>query len=295
MRSLVAGLALLVAIAVPARGGIPWERNHLEAFTRAQEKRLPLVIYFTGNPCGKVRDIAETDQRGRAVHGAHRTDCELLEEDVWSKGDVADAFSGFVPVIMGDSQQVILNRRYEVATFPTVLFTDPWGNEIVRLVYYTPKDRVLQVARAIPTDFAQLQPAAAALQTSPLRFDALVAAAAFYERQNLRVVSERYYEKALEAASPPADATLRRGVQIARGTNLLLMGKAHDAVSVFEQARAEAPDGPQQDVLLLGLVMAQSRAGRETDARRSFEDLKQRFPNSPYTKKAAESLAAGNR
>lgn len=285
-------LGAALCLAAPAAAGIPWERDRDKAFTQAQEKRQPVLIYFMGNPCGKVHDVGEMDARGRVVHGDHRTDCELLEEDVWSKPDVAEALSRFVPVMTGDSQEVMLNRRYEVATVPTILFTDPWGNEIVRLVRYTPKDRVLQVAKAMPADFAELQEAAVALTKDPLRFDALLAAAAFYEKQSLRPIGERYYEKALQTETARTDPGGRRSAQIARGTNLLFMGKAPEAAAVFEQSRAEAPEGPQSELLLLGLVMSQQQAGRTAEAKRAFEELKRRFPDSPYTKKAEESLRA---
>jgi thiol-disulfide isomerase/thioredoxin len=283
-------LTLAPCLAAPAWAGIPWELDHDKAFARAQEERRPILIYFMGSPCGKVRQIGEMDTLGRVVHGDHRTDCELLEEDVWSKPDVADALVRFVAVLTGDSQQVMLNRRYEVATVPTILFADPWGNEIVRLVRYTPKDRILQLAQAVPPDFTDLQPAAMALSRDPQRLEAWLLAAAFYEKQNLRAISERYYEKALHTEAARADAAGRRGARIARGTNLLLMGRAAEAAGVFEQARAEAPEGPQSEVLLLGLVMAQHQSGRAADAKKTFEELKERFPDSPYTRKAEESL-----
>lgn len=218
-----------------------------------------------------------------------------------SRPDVVAATARFVPVLSDegllpgakiDPQDRNLNRRYQVATFPTVLFADPWGNETIRLVGRVPKDAFLQVVKAIPEDFAPIEKASRLLRENPESALALVASAAFYQDRGLLPVSERLFERALGMSELTADVASRRQVVIARGMNLMRMDKAVEAARLFERTLAEAPDGPAGDALLFGWLAALLQRGSAKEARSVFADLEKRYPASPYTAKAKQNLAA---
>ena len=303
-------LALLLSVPVPAAAGdrIPWIRDEARATAEAGERRGPVLILFTSVHCG---GRAEAGDAARAVAGlgsgpvAVKQDfhdrCELLEQDVLSHPDVVAAVARFVPLLSDegllpgakiDPQGRNLNRRYQVGTIPTVLFADPWGNEIIRLVVRSPKDAFLQVAKAIPADFTLIEQAGRLLRDDGENPSALVANAAFYQERGLLPVSERLYEQALRTNDVQADAATRSQVVIARGLNLLRMGKSGEAARLFEKTLTEAPDGPSSDALLFGWLTAESQDGHAKQAREIYTRLAQRFPDSPYTARGKQNLEA---
>jgi len=301
-------LVLLLCAAFPAAAAdkIPWIRDEARATADAGERRGPVMILFTSTNCGG-RAVAGDAARAAAGGGVvgvkqdFQDRCELLEEDVLSRPDVLLAVARFVPLLSDegllpgakiDPQGRSLNRRYQVGTIPTVLFADPWGNEIIRLVGRIPKDAFLRVANAIPADFAPIEKAGRLLRDEAQNASALVANAAFYQERGLLPVSERLYEQALGTSALQADAATRRQVVIARGLNLMRMGKPRDAARLFEKTLAKAPDGPASDALLFGWLTAESQDGRAKQAREIYGRLAQRFPDSPYAARAKQNLEA---
>jgi hypothetical protein len=279
-------LPLLLA----AHASIPWAADYTHAFADAEERRLPILILFRGATCGIVNAPRGTDQGPRPDgYRTERTDCDLMQQDVFEDADVITAAQRFVPVLVGQGDET-LNSRYQVIVNPTVLVADPWGNEVFRVTGYLARDKFLRVLQAVPRDFAALTASARALRGDPRDLRALMGAAAFYEEVGLRQVSERLYELAL--LSPTADITSRRQAAIARGMNLILMKRPGDGAKVFEKALAEAPQGPGSDALLLGVINAELTAGRRREAEAALARLVRDFPASPYAKRAKENLDA---
>jgi hypothetical protein len=281
-------LAVTALLAWADRPSIPWRLDSPQALTDAEAQGKPALLLFrTG--CGRTSTPGQADDRGRSVHGSEMPDCDAMEQDVWSHPDVVLAVQRFVPIQTGEGSERVLNVRYNVVK-PTLVLADPWGNEIVKLVGYIPRDRVLRILNAVPRDFAALRPAGLALRVDGERFAALTAAAAFYEGAGLREFADRYYQHALASADTRADATARRSAVIAQGMNLMQLGKHAEAADLFARALRESPDGPMADALMLGQVLAEMQRGKRKDAERAFEELRRRFPDSPYTAKAKEHL-----
>jgi hypothetical protein len=283
-------LAWLSAFAIPRTGeasghpgdGIVWRSDYGKAFQEAEARGLPLLVVFRG-PCG------QTQAPGTPGSGQFRTACELLEEDVLSHPDVVLAAARFMAVAAGDLSDRELHARYGVATIPTMLIADPWGNEIVRLVGYNRRDRVVRVLRAIPTEFSGLRESAAALQRGPTA-SALAGAAAFYEAAGLPDIADLYYERALLPPLAPTEAGARQSLVLARGLSLLRGRRPAEAVTVFAGEAAKTPDGPSSDAVLLGLLLAQLQSGKRGDAERTLGELERRFPGSAYTEKGRQHL-----
>jgi hypothetical protein len=280
-------IAPILLLALAAHESIAWSTDYTSGYTEASEHGRPLLILFRGADCGIVNAPRPADQGPRPDgYRTERTDCDLMQEDVFENAEVIAQSRRFVPVLVGQGDET-LNTRYQVILSPTVLIADPWGNEVFRVVRYLPRDKFLRVLQAVPADFGALAPFGRALRAAPRDHRALMGAAAFYEEAGLRQVSERLYELASLAAP---DVTSRRQAVIARGLNLILMGRAGDAAKVFEKALTEAPQGPGSDALLLGVVNAHLTANKRKDAQTAYTRLARTFPDSPYTKRAKENL-----
>ena len=296
-------LSQLLALAAPSGGAqkIAWRGDSDAAYAQAQQEGRPLQVLFTGIECGEKAGVGDPlNGNGAAIVGAKdfQDRCELLEADVLSQADVVSAAAGFVPVqgatqvaqarISEDKES--LTRRYHVATVPTLLFADPWGNEILRLVGRIPKDAVLRVLASVPKDFAPLQATGPQLSQDPANAKTLVAHAAFYQKRGVLTAADRLYELALRSPDLKADVAERRQVAIARGMTLMQMDKAADAAKLFEATLGEAPDGPASDALTFGWMMAEIHAGKVKEARSVYAELEKRFPTSPFTAKAKQNL-----
>jgi len=303
-------LAAIAAADAPARA-IPWGRDHGAAASAAEEKRAPLLIHFRSDDCART-DVGgsvpagtapgnappETARStsglgGRSV-GEATSDCDAMEDTVWSNAAVVEAAARFVPVMAGDTSDRTLTRRYEAATMPTTLLADPWGNEIVRLVHYVDAPRIIRILNAIPRDFSTLSPVAVALRRDPGDGETLLKAAAFYEGARLPEIAEKYYERAAGSDAARADAALRARTALPRGTNLLRMGKPADAASIFRGAADSAPQAPGADAILFGWMMAELHQGKVKEAERPYRDLLARFPESKYAAKAKENFTAAS-
>jgi len=306
-------LLAVVALCPPALARsserIPWNRDEPAVFVQAGEHLRPVMILFVGTRCGATRALPGALAPGTSTGGTPTTtrvdfqdDCELMEQDVLSRPDVVDASARFVPfltddAVMSGSRQEPQERaldRYAVTTVPTVVFADPWGNEIIRVVGYAPWDKFLKVMKAIPSDFAPLVKAGPLTRKDGKNASALVVAAAFYDENGLLQVSDRLFERALGTRQLKDDVSSRRQVAIARGTTLLKLNRTGDAGALFRDTLAEDEDGPLGDALLFGWMMAELQGGRLKEARAVLGNLQKRFPDSPYTAKGKEHLATAN-
>ncbi len=287
-----AALALLAPAASRA-GDVPWTSDLQAGFRAAAESGRPVLVHVTANPCGYKAPIGNPGD-------IHVTDCEKLEMDTLATPSFAEAAARFVPVVANQATRVSgpegasgrdFFREWRIGTVPTLLIADPWGNEVIRMVGPTPPQQAIRVLNAIPDDFKPLRTAGEALRDDPVRFDALLAAAAFYEGANLGVVAERYYERASLVPAVKTDTTARRSLVIARGLNLLRLAKPKDAAKLFEDEAKRGLDGPQADVVLFGCAMASLAGGDAPRAQKIAADLSRRFPDSVYTKRMQENLS----
>jgi hypothetical protein len=213
-----------------------------------------------------------------------------MQQEVWESARIARAAQRYLPVLADGGDQA-LNVKYQVVVNPTTLITDPWGNEVFCVAGYLDPDKMERILDAVPRDFSALAPSARALRQDGADPKALLGAAGYYESQGLRQVSERLYDKAASAPTLSADPMARRQVVIARGLNLLLMGRDKDAAGVFQKELDKDPTGAGSDALLLGLVNAHLQGGRRREAETAVKALEKSFPESRYTTRARENLA----
>jgi len=295
--------ALLAAL-VAAGPAIPWTRDYTRAFAQAEEKRVPVLLFFRsdcggGNTPQNPLSVTVTGPRGSTSGGPieHQeglSACDRMQEDVWEHPAVVSLVERFTPVVL-DSGDKTLEVRYQAVRMPTTLITDPWGNEIFRTTGYLERDKMARILEAVPRDFAPLATAGQTLKANPTDFGALASAARFYESAGLPQVSDRLYAAALAAPGGP-DVAARRQAVISRGLILMTrLNRAEEAASLFERELAAAPDGPGSDALLLGLVNARLTQGKRKEAEAAIKQMESRFAGSPYTARAKQNLAAAGK
>jgi tetratricopeptide (TPR) repeat protein len=285
--------ALLAAPAAPPK--LQWHRALGKALQDAQEHRRPVLLYFDRGNCGPAPGLGEVDALGIPAHGETLNECERFERDVWSDPQVTAETARFTLLLPTEELDAV-RRRYLVSTAPTVLFTDPWGNEVIRVAGYALRDAFLKVMKAIPPDFSALERWGPMLAREGDSAPALAGAARFYQGVGLGVVSERYYERALALRAVAGDTRQRREIVIARGVNLLKLERPDDAFKALDSELAKEANGPGSDLLLLGMVMARLQSGQRAEAERSYETLREKYPTSAATARAAEHIkAAGPR
>jgi tetratricopeptide (TPR) repeat protein len=290
---LAVALSLIAPSSKEGKARIDWSRDHVHSYAEAEERRQPLLIHFRNGNCGPVGVPVAPGGPRPAGYQTERNDCDLMQQEVWEAQPVARSAERFVRVLVDTGDQT-LNVRYQVVVSPTTIVTDPWGNEMLRVSHYLEPEKMDRLLNAIPRDFSALTPWARALRENGSDLKALMGAAGFYETRGLRQVSERLYERA-QAAAVAADPTARRQASLARGLNLLLMGRGPDAARVFAKALDEGPDQPGADALLLGLVNSHLTMGKRKDAEEAYRRLSSKFPDSPYTKRAKENLEAAKK
>jgi hypothetical protein len=268
-----------------------WHHALAKALQEAQELRRPVLVEFREGDCGYAPQPGQVDARGRPAHGETLDDCERLERDVWSRDEVKAEAARFI--LLRPSEELdALRRRFLVSTLPTVLFADPWGNEVIRITGYTPPDKFYRILKAIPRDFAALERWGPPLAREGDSAPALAGAARFYEGAGLGVVSERYYERALALPALAGDTRQRREIVIARGVNLLKLQRPGDAFRALDSELGKEMNGPGSDLLLLGMVMARLQSGQRGEAERAYETLREKYPMSAATARAAEHIKA---
>ncbi len=292
-------------LAVLAAGpAIPWTRDYTKVFGQAEERRLPVLLFFRSD-CGggntpqnplsvTVAGPRGTSSGGPIEHQEGLSACERMQQDVWENAAIVSAAERYLPVVL-DSGDKTLEVRYQAVRMPTTLVTDPWGNEIFRVTGYLERDKMARILEAVPRDFTSLAAAGQTLKANPTDFGALASAARFYEGASLPQVSERLYAAALAAPGGPDVATRRQAV-ISRG--LLLMAQLNrgpEAAGLFEKELAAAPDGPGSDALMLGLVNARLTEGKRKEAEAVIKQMESKFASSPYTARAKQNLAAARK
>jgi tetratricopeptide (TPR) repeat protein len=281
--------ALLAAPAAPPKP--QWHRALGRALQEAQELRRPVLVYFDRGNCGYAPGLGEVDALGIPAHGETLNECERFERDVWSDREVTAEAARFT-VLLPTEELDAVRRRFLVSTVPTVLFTDPWGNEVIRVAGYTLRDAFLKVMKAIPADFSALERWGPVLARGEDSAPALAGAARFYQGLGLGVASERYYERAMALPALAGDTHQRREIVIARGVNFLKLQRPDEAFKVLDAELATDASGPGSDLLLLGMVMARLQSGQRGEAERAYTTLREKYPTSAATARAAEHIKA---
>ena len=91
---------------------IEWMDDYEQAVSEAQQAGKPLMVDVSTTWCSA---------------------CKRLDEEVFSRADVAESSRAFVPVRVDAEKRPDLEKRFEVSGYPTVIFVRPDGEEVGRV------------------------------------------------------------------------------------------------------------------------------------------------------------------
>jgi len=112
--------------------GITWVTSFDEALEIARSKNRPIMIDFYTDWCGW---------------------CKTLDNTTYSHAAVVAKANDFVSAKIDADAQRAVAARYRVGAFPTILFVDPGGRELHRVIGFRPPEDFLKEMDAALTSF----------------------------------------------------------------------------------------------------------------------------------------------
>jgi thiol-disulfide isomerase/thioredoxin len=246
----------------------------LAAFSLGAEEAPPALAV----PFIQGRPLAESLKRAKAEKKVVMMDvfavwcgpCKLMDKTTFSDRSVAEwAKANVVPVKIdaekGEGRKIA--QRYMVSAFPTVLFLDPSGGEIDRLVAVYPPSAFITVATSVLEGKSPLLAALARLRKSWSPRDAAAVVQDLAQRNDLprlRPLVVRLVSEEADLGSPDANLQLLTVLAALEDWQGHLAPETADLVATF--IPRAGPD-PRRGLLALALGREQLRRGESAAAR----------------------------
>jgi len=119
--------------ATAAKGAIAWSYDFEEGMAQAQESGKPVMVDVFATWCAP---------------------CKLLDETVFSRADVAEASTGFVPIKVDGDKHPETRDRLGVTGYPTIVFLRGDGTDLGRSIGAAPYDVMLEAMAKAQEKFA---------------------------------------------------------------------------------------------------------------------------------------------
>ena len=260
------------AVAAEA-GPVHWFDSVEEASAEARRGNRPMMIDFWATWCAA---------------------CRVMEQEVYSSSEFAEAAAHLFPVRIDYDKKAAVARKYNVASLPTIVFTDSYGNELFRYSGYIGSKPLLALVQALPADVSEFNRLNGVLAGDRNNFDALEGMGKNLRAAGLFRASNDYYGKALERRDARSDAAKREAILTDMGMNALEVKEAKQAAGIFEKCLKEFPASARKPAWMLGLGQAYA-TGENKDkgrARKVLEALMRENPPGEISSKAQELLKA---
>ena len=119
--------------AAAAKGAIAWSYDFEEGMAQAQESGKPVMVDVFATWCAP---------------------CKLLDENVFSRADVAEASTGFLPIKVDGDKYPEVKDKLGVTGYPSVVFLRADGTELGRSTGAVPYDVMLEAMAKAQETFA---------------------------------------------------------------------------------------------------------------------------------------------
>jgi len=208
--------------------------------------------------------------------------CTVMEKELWGTPEGKKLASKFVTVRLDFDHSASAVRKYYVISVPTVVFTDPHGNFLTKLVGFEGPQRYLHTMNLVPGSYKEVDSQSAGLAENAKDAEARRTLARFYYESGAYEFSNLYYEHAFNQAVTPE---LKSEIQLAMGWNYLKLKDYKAAETIFHDSLKQKVTAGK-DVALFGIVVSSLGLQKRKEAEKAFEELRKSFPDSPATQKA---------
>jgi thiol-disulfide isomerase/thioredoxin len=250
--------------------GVVWVDDYKEAMRIARRESRPLLLDFWTTWCPP---------------------CRTMEEKFWPDPEVVALTRKFVCVKIDGDHARGLVARFRANTFPTLLFLDPWGEEMTRLSGYD-HDDTLVLLRGLPGDFSPIVAAHARAKHDRKSLQPLLTLGRFYDEHELYQISTEFYEKAVKTREAKENREVMADLMTSIGWNYMKIDKHRKARKTFERCLKKAGDHPGLDRTLYGLFSACLSLDENGEAHEALARLRVERPDSDLVERASRELGA---
>ncbi len=247
---------------------INWIPDYDEAVKIAKEQQKPVLVFF---------------------HAPWSKPSSLMINNVWKQPGIVASSDKFVCVSI-DADTYHLEINLDVKTYPTVVFTDPWGKEIFRRSGYISAKELLPLMKVFPTSFSVINELKKKIEINSKDIEALHKMAQFYSEMRVWDISSEYYKELLKLKDQNLDEELKDVVILSLAMNQLWLRNYEEAEKALEEELKEYPKGKSTEKILYGLFVAKIGQRKIEEAEKTLKKLKSKYPDSENTKRAEDIL-----
>jgi tetratricopeptide (TPR) repeat protein len=249
--------------------GIIWQTDYEKAVQLAEEKGMPILVFFMA---------------------AWSTPSKMMLEKVWVNDSVVSQAQKFVAVQVDVDRYPEIAKKYEVKTYPTVIFSDPSGEIEIRKAGIVNPNEIVTLMKVFPLDFRGILDLKRKIEVGSKDFESLRQLAEFYARINVWDLSSEYYKQALKNENLANNEELKDLIVFSLAMNELRMKHYEEAQRLFEEEIKEYPKEKSTENLLYGLIIAYIGQNKMTEAEKTYKKLKSKYPDSKVTEHAGRIL-----
>ena len=261
---------------------IAWIENETTIDANSLQGK-PGMLYFYGG----VRTTSSIGARGDAKSVEVKESPRVgLSPETLNNSDVVALSRKFTCFEFNFVYSQKIAALYDVTTYPVVVFTDHWGNEISRCLGNVSAEVLTSFMEIFPEDYSDVLSWAEILKKDKKNFEALKGMGEFYLNLEAWELSNKYYNQARRTQFARENEEALEGIILVVGLNELRLRNYKEAQKLFQSCLTKFADGKDRDKSLLGLIIAQLGQANLLGAERNFEKLRSQFPDSPTVEQA---------
>lgn len=243
--------------AVGGSPGIQWVEYYEALSVSSRLSARGLMLYFTGDSCEP---------------------CDLMEKWTFTEDSVVKALKGFIPVKIREEVEVQLVKRFNVKTFPMIIFVELEEGELDRKAGFRDADFLLQWIEEVKANRTTLRALDERLKDSPDDLGLLLKQAHNFIDAGEIERAEELLEKAAAVAPEDASALAASGLCHFRRGNL---GEAETAVAAALLADAQNEEARRlKAAILLKRADSMVAEGSTASAIALFSDVLEFDPDN---------------
>ncbi len=247
---------------------INWITEYPEGMKLAEEQEKPALIFF---------------------HAPWSQPSKWMIKDVWEQSDIIVSSDKFICI----SINVDINHyetNFKVKTYPTVVFSDFWGNEIFRRAGFISAKELLPLMKVFPASISAVNALKKIIEIDSQDIEALHQLAQLYSKMRVWDMSSEYYKEVLKLEVLNLNEGLKDIVIFSLAMNQLRLRKYEEAEKALEEELKESPKGKSTEKILYALFVAKIGQRIIDEAEKVLKKLKSKYPDSMMTQQAEKIL-----